>query len=81
MKKGVYPTVHMGMKGDLIAQMQDLLCRWGSTVTPNGHFNIGTRTARLKFQNEKGLEIDGVCGPETWDELLKYANIKFKDGE
>ena len=76
-RKGVYPTIHMGAKGDLVAQMQDLLGKWGSNVKPNGHFNIGTRTALLKFQNEKGLEIDGVCGPETWAELLKYANIKF----
>ena len=76
-KKGIYPTICMGAKGDLVTQMQELLVKWGSSVTPNGHFNIGTRTALLKFQNEKGLEIDGVCGPETWAELLKYAHIKF----
>ena len=76
-RKGVYPTICMGTKGDLVIQMQELLAKWGSEVRPSGHFNIGTRTALLKFQNEKGLEIDGVCGPETWDELLKYANIQF----
>ena len=71
----IYPTLCMGAKGDLVIQMQELLGKWGSNVRPSGHFNIGTRTALLKFQNEKGLEIDGVCGPETWTELLKYANI------
>lgn len=76
-KKGIYPTLCMGAKGDLVVQMQELLAKWGSSVQPSGHFNIGTRTALLKFQNEKGLEIDGVCGPETWKELLKYAHIKF----
>ena len=81
MKKGVYPTIHMGAKGDLVAQMQDLLCRWGSDVKPSGRFNIGTRNALLKFQNEKGLEIDGVCGPDTWAELLKYANIKITEAK
>jgi peptidoglycan hydrolase-like protein with peptidoglycan-binding domain len=67
----------MGTKGDLVIQMQHLLGKWGSSVRPSGHFNIGTRTALLKFQNEKGLEIDGVCGPETWAELLKYANVNL----
>jgi peptidoglycan hydrolase-like protein with peptidoglycan-binding domain len=76
-KKGFYPTICMGTKGDLVVQMQELLAKAGSNVRPSGHFNIGTRTALLKFQNEKGLEIDGVCGPETWAELLKYAHIKI----
>ncbi len=76
-KRISYPTICMGTKGDLVVQMQDLLSKWGSKVKPSGVFNIGTRTALLKFQNEKGLEIDGVCGPETWAELLKYAKINL----
>lgn len=71
-----YPVLHLGAKGDLVAQMQLLLQKWGSSVKPSGTFTIGTRTALLKFQAEKGLEIDGVCTQETWAELLKYANIK-----
>jgi len=78
-KKITYPTLCMGTKGDLVIQMQQLLGKWGSSVRPSGHFNIGTRTALLKFQNEKGLEIDGVCGPETWAELLKYANVNLDE--
>lgn len=78
-KRIMYPTLCMGAKGDLVVQMQQLLGKWGSRVQPSGHFNIGTRTALLKFQNEKGLEIDGVCGPETWTELLKYANINMEE--
>ena len=75
-RKGLYPTLCMGAKGDLVTQMQELLVKAGSNVKTTGHFTIGTRSALLKFQNEKGLELDGVCGPETWAELLKYAHIK-----
>ena len=75
-KKITYPTICMGTKGDLVVQLQQLLGRWGSKIRPSGHFDIGTRSALVKFQKENGVKADGVCGPETWAELMKLAKIK-----
>lgn len=37
----------------------------------DGAFGNGTKTAVEAFQKARKLGIDGVCGKNTWDELLK----------
>lgn len=35
----------------------------------DGQFGQATRAALLRFQKEKGLEADGICGTEVWTAL------------
>lgn len=37
---------------------------WG--ITPDGHYGPQSRRVCLAFQQEKGLTVDGVVGPQTW---------------
>jgi len=43
---------------------------------------IGPKTlaAVRAFQEAEGLFVDGVCGPETWEKLKRYAksNLEWK---
>lgn len=66
-----YPTLRRGSKGDLVAQLQDLLSKDGSTLKIDGIFGSGTQSAVRSFQKRHGLVVDGIVGPKTWAELLK----------
>lgn len=70
-KQITYPTLRRGVKGDLVAQMQSLLQKDGSTLVVDGIFGIGTLSAVKSFQKRHGLVVDGIVGPKTWAELLK----------
>lgn len=35
----------------------------------DGQFGQATRAALLRFQTEKALEADGICGTEVWTAL------------
>lgn len=53
------------MSGPDVAEMQKHL-----KVTTDGIFGIQTDTAVRLFQRSKGLPVDGICGPKTWEALL-----------
>ena len=62
-----------GCKGDAVKAMQILLagngCKCGSSGA-DGDFGPATESALKKFQGEKNLAADGICGPATWAALL-----------
>ena len=62
-----------GCKGDAVNAMQILLagngCKCG-TSGADGDFGPATYSALKKFQGEKNLAADGICGPSTWAALL-----------
>lgn len=66
-----YPTLRRGAKGDLVAQLQTLLSKDGSTLEIDGIFGGGTQSAVRAFQKRHDLVVDGIVGPKTWAELLK----------
>ena len=39
---------------------------WGA----DGKFGVATEKAVFRYQKEKGLQQDGMAGPETWGSLL-----------
>jgi hypothetical protein len=66
-------TLKNGMAGLDVLAMQALLELHGCSTGPDGpdgDFGSNTDKALRKFQNEKNLEADGLCGRITWRALL-----------
>lgn len=65
------PILQRGEWGPAVAAIQGMLKYHGffDGNEISGFFGVNTETALLSFQKKHGLEIDGVCGPKTWNEL------------
>ena len=63
-----YPgqVLERGSRGQSVRQWQARMAERGWTLSVDGTF--GDRSDRVcrQFQREKGLEVDGIVGPETW---------------
>ena len=69
----VLPTLRRGDRGDSVRAMQGILIAWGCGCGPDGadgDFGANTEAALRCFQSEKGLDADGICGPQSWRALL-----------
>jgi hypothetical protein len=60
------------MRGDDVLMMQQQLSISGYTGvgTPDGIFGPATQEAVIKFQEDHGLDADGVVGQKTWAALF-----------
>ena len=61
-----------GMDGSDVIIMQQRLVELGYSVGKtgcDGKFGPATYTALKKFQADKGIVVDGICGPVTWNKL------------
>ena len=65
------PTLENGDSGEAVVQLQKELNEHGYHVAIDGDFGPKTLEAVKSFQSNKGLEVDGVVGPNTWEELIK----------
>jgi hypothetical protein len=67
------PMLRKGSKGASVKALQILLignnCSCGK-YGADGDFGGGTDFAVKKYQAERGLDADGVVGPQTWAKLL-----------
>src|SRR5215216_3118258 len=67
----------LGMEGDDVTMLQQLLTERGFPVAPVGVFGPKTFAAVCEFQEHnvdqrgRALEIDGQAGPETWWSLTR----------
>ena len=61
-----HPILRRGAQGEAVGELQRLL-----GIKEDKIFGIVTETAVKIFQQEHGLEMDGVVGQNTWAELLK----------
>jgi N-acetylmuramoyl-L-alanine amidase len=63
----------LGDVGTPIRDIQERLAALGydSSPDPRGAFGERTREAVLAFQRARGLEPDGIVGPETWRTLYE----------
>lgn len=62
-----------GDKGNVVKAMQILLAGYGfkcGISGADGDFGPATHGALRKYQEQKKLEVDGICGPATWAALL-----------
>ena len=47
----------------------------GPLVEPlDGIFGSGTEAAVKDFQRDRSIDIDGICGPQTWDQLVEAGH-------
>ncbi len=74
---GSWPVVQQGQTGHAVTAVQYLLDAHGATLTVDGDFGAGTRSAVVAFQSSKGLTADGIVGPNTWQALA----VTVKEGD
>jgi len=63
-------TLRRGAEGDAVERLQAALQETGHyTGAIDGDFGWGTWRAVRGYQRDRGLGVDGVAGPSTWDAL------------
>ena len=73
------PVLRKGSKGQAVREMQALLEKRGYDLGPcgtDGDFGKDTEAAVKRFQQDRGLAVDGICGPATWKGLEKAAALQ-----
>jgi peptidoglycan hydrolase-like protein with peptidoglycan-binding domain len=64
------PTVRRGSSGSAVKTLQARLQTLGFDPGPiDGIFGSGTDSAVRAFQRARGLDADGIVGPQTWAAL------------
>jgi len=67
-------TFKSGCVGGGVRELQTGLNKLGNSLSVDGRFGPMTEEAVLKFQQEQGLEADGIVGPATWNALISQVN-------
>jgi len=65
-----FPLVRRGNRLFPVRPLQQLLCARGRSVHVDGMFGPRTESAVEAFQDEAGLDVDGIVGPATWSRLI-----------
>jgi len=65
-----------GDSGEAVADVQDRLrsLGYGPISDVAGDFGRATRASIEAFQRHRGLRVDGVCGPQTWQTLVEAGH-------
>jgi Putative peptidoglycan binding domain len=66
------PLLKRGSKGDLVVWAQEHLVSAGESIPVTGVFGRQTMAAVRRFQEARGLPLDGTIGTNTWGALLNY---------
>ena len=65
-----WPLVRQGDRDHPVRTLQWLLRARGHSVDVDGIFGPLTDAAVRAFQQERGLAVDGIVGPNTWGALI-----------
>lgn len=65
-----WPTVSIGQTSERVRTIQYLLRARGYLITVDGVFGSGTQSTVRSFQSSKGLSVEGIVGPQTWEALV-----------
>lgn len=68
-------TIKYGSQGEAVKQAQEALIKLGYNLNKygaDGIFGAETKSAVVKFQTDRGIDVDGIIGPITWKELSSY---------
>lgn len=74
-----YPMLTSGSKGAYVKKCQELLLEKGYALPrygADGDYGAETVAAVKQFQRDRGLEVDGICGPDTWAALLRETGAE-----
>lgn len=64
----------LNSQGQLVKNLQQKLSELGYNVgSVDGFFGPRTESAVIQFQTDKGLDIDGVVGNQTWSALFQES--------
>jgi hypothetical protein len=64
------PVLKQGSKGQYVKILQTKLNAVGySCGNVDGDFGPKTYNALIAYQESRGLQVDGICGPQTWGAL------------
>lgn len=66
----VLVTLSSGASGEAVKGLQVELRAAGQSLTVDGAFGPGTKSAVTSYQSANGLAADGVVGPATWGSLI-----------
>ncbi len=65
-------TLKLGSKGKTVEVLQRALAGKGyNVVVIDGDFGSVTDREVRKYQTDKKLFVDGICGPQTWEAIMK----------
>ena len=64
-------TIKLNSRGNAVKIAQDCFNKKGYNLKVDGIFGIMTEAVTLHFQKSKGLTMDCIIGPKTWDKLLQ----------
>ena len=78
--KKPHSVLKLHSKGSEVKQLQKLLADLGYEVSQDGIFGNGTKRAVIEFQENNGLEADGIVGKGTWEVLLSGKAVRSKKG-
>ena len=65
-----WPQLAQGQNSKNVKALQHLLVYRGYSISTDGIFGSGTRTAVVNFQTSRGLSADGVAGANTLSALI-----------
>ena len=71
------PTLRKGSRGDAVQEMQEKLLFLGydlGSCGADGIFGKKTLAAVKAFQRDNELKADGICGPLTWNAMLREVS-------
>ncbi len=65
------PTLRRGSDGEHVIRLHQQLQRAGLPVQGDAldHFGVATEETVRAFQRRRRLQVDGICGPDTWSAL------------
>ncbi|MFD0264537.1 GH25 family lysozyme [Kitasatospora indigofera] len=64
-----WPLTQQGDSGTRVTMLQHLLNAHGASLTVDGQYGPGTRSAVVSYQSSAGLSADGAVGAATWQSL------------
>lgn len=71
------PVLSLGSQGSYVERLQQCLSAFGYELEMNGTFDENTETALKQFQQQHNLNVDGVVGRQTGQQLdMAYKALK-----
>jgi peptidoglycan hydrolase-like protein with peptidoglycan-binding domain len=65
-----WPLEQAGSIGEDVRTVQYLVTAQGHPTGVDGDFGPLTKAAVEAFQSSRGLDVDGIVGPQTWPQLI-----------